>query len=70
MNNRKKNYQHNDPRGWVIKTREGKVVEKGFPNYAEAAARIRAMTTEVVKMPEYAMLSARELASHFAAVAA
>lgn len=34
-------YSNQDPHGWEIRSREGKIIEKGFPNYAKAAARIR-----------------------------
>lgn len=34
-------YSNNDPHGWEIRDREGRTLEKGFPSYAKAAAKIR-----------------------------
>lgn len=43
-------FSNNDPHGWEIRNREGKVVEKGFPSYAKAAARIHGFQTEYIKL--------------------
>lgn len=33
-------YSNNDPHGWEIRTREGKLIADGFSNYQQAARLI------------------------------
>lgn len=46
-------YNNNDPHGWEIRTREGVLIEKGFSNYAKAAAQIRAFSQDLARAKEW-----------------